>query len=238
MTDETQNETSHEEPSDNTPSEQTTEAPAAPAQPDTSWVPKRISEITAARRAAEARATDLEAELHRLKAGQTTEPGEYSAPSQNVEQLARAYAERMVRDQTEVSTLNQRIASINQAGAKEFGDEFDKSIQNLQLAGVGGQDFLNVIANVPKAEAVITWLGKTENLNEAMRITTLGPVRMGIELTELSRKASKELGKQISKAPAPIETIEGRSGSDGREPDASDTKAWLEWRNKTRKTKR
>jgi len=225
-----------------------TPAPAAnePAPaPDHSWVPKRISEITAARRAAEARAAELEAENARLRAAQTAAPADptsAAAPvpaNQSVEQLARAYAEKMVRDQAEASTVNQRIQAINEAGAKEFGDQFEKSVQNLQMAGIGGADFLRVLTNVPKAEAVVTWLGKSENLNEAMRMATLDPVQMGIELTKLSSKAVKDLKPQISKAPPPIETVGGSgNGGDDTMPDPKDSKAWMAWRAKTRKSRR
>lgn len=226
-----------------------TEVPAAEvkqeAKPDTSWVPRRISEITAARRAAEARAAELEAENQRLRAAQMTTPGgdgtNTSAPASNqsVEALARAYAERMVNEQRAQDTLSQRIGEINTAGAKEYGDEFEKSVQNLQMAGVGGPEFLRVLSNIPKAEAVVTWLGKSENMNEAMRVATLDPIQMGIELTKLSAKAAKDLGKQVSKAPDPIKPLDaGGGGATEAEPDPKDTKAWMAWRSKTKKTRR
>lgn len=229
---------------------QTTEAAPevaaeAPKPADTSWVPRRISEITAARRAAEARAAELEAEVQRLRAAQVSAPSGdgqpvmHQQPAESVDQLARAYAERMVTQQREQESLNQGIARINEAGTKEFGDDFEKSVQNLQMAGVGGPDFLKVLTNIPKAEAVVTWLGKTENLNEAMRVATMDPMQMGIELTKLSSKAAKDLGKQISKAPEPIKTLDtSGGGSDGAEPDPKDTAKWMEWRNKTRKSRR
>ncbi|PYE21338.1 hypothetical protein C7410_115181 [Paraburkholderia silvatlantica] len=209
-------------------------------KPDTSWVPRRISEITAARRAAEARVAELERENAELKSrGAPSEEPQPAPSSQSVDQLAKAYAERMVREQREQETLTQRIGEVNAAGTKEYGEEFDKSVQNLQMAGVGGPDFLRVLTNIPKPEAVVTWLGKPENLNEAMRMATLDPVQMAIEFTKLSSKASKELGKQISKAPPPIQPVEGRAGaSDGVEPDPSDTQAWMAWRSKTKKTRR
>jgi hypothetical protein len=208
-------------------------------QPDTSWVPKRISEITAARRAAEARVAELEAELARARQvqqpgteGQQTQP----APSnQSVEELAKAYAQRMVKEQTEQQTMKQRIDAINEAGAKEFGDDFEKSVQNLNLAGIGGPEFLKVLTSIDGAEKVVTYLGKNENINEAMRIASLDPIQMGIEMMKISGKAAKALSKQISRAPAPIDPIDGGGGgsvSDGVEPDPSDTKKWLAWRNK------
>jgi hypothetical protein len=224
-------------PADPAPTE-----PEVKTAPDTSWVPKRISEITAARRAAEQRAADLEAEVARLRAAQTSAPVEgqqqQTAPP-DIDKLARSYAERMVRDQTEVQTMNQRIESINAAGAKEFGDDYEKSVQNLGMAGIGGPDFLKVLTNIDGAEKVVTWLGKNENINEAMRIASMDPIQMGIELTKLSPKAAKALGKQISKAPPPVEPVGGGGGSsDGAAPDPKDTKAWMEWRNKNRKSRR
>lgn len=211
---------------------------------DTSWVPKRIGEITAARRAAEARALAAEQEAARLaqllaqssSSASAAEPGRESA--QNVEALAKAYAERMIREQRETESMSSRIAEINAAGAKEFGDEFESSVKNLQMAGVGGQDFLRVITNVPKAEAVVTWLGKPENLEDAMRIASLDPVQMGIEMTKLSSKAVKSFGKQVSKAPPPISTVDSSAPARSEvEPDASDVAAWIKWRQNTKKVR-
>jgi hypothetical protein len=206
-------------------------------RPDTSWVPKRISEITAARRAAEARVAELEAELARAR--QQPQPTEGQQPqqapqsNQSVEELAKAYAKRMVAEETAQSTLNQRITAINEAGAKEFGEDFDKATQNLNMAGIGGLDFLKVLTSIDGAEKLVTYLGKSENINEAMRIASLEPTQMAIEMMKLAPKAAKSLSKQISKAPPPIDALDGRSGAeDSTEPDPSDTKKWLAWRNK------
>jgi hypothetical protein len=213
----------------------------APKQ-DTSWIPKRISEISALRRAAEERAAAAEAELARLRAQQPVpndveQPHNVAQSPQSVEQLARAYAEKLVRDQREQETLTSRIAEINAAGTKEFGEDFERSVQNLNMAGVGGMEFLRVITNIPNAEKVVTWLGKSENLNEALRISTMDPVQMGIELTKMSATATKALTKQLSKAPPPISPIDGSSKSDGAEP-AIGSPEWFKWRNETARRKR
>lgn len=220
----------------------------APAAPDTSWVPRRISEITAARRAAEQRAAEAEAEAQRLREQLAARPADPAAapvthgtaPSQaDFDRLVQARAESIANQRTQESTLNQRITAINDAGLKEYGEDFDKATQNLNMAGIGGPDFLKVLTNIPKAAALVTWLGKTENLNEAMRIASLDPVAMGIELTQMSTKAAKELGKQISKAPPPIDSVTGNgAGADSVEPDPKNTKAWMEWRSKNRKSRR
>lgn len=211
----------------------------APKAPDTSWVPKRISEITAARRAAEERAQRAEQELAALRAGSGTQEHQaqqtYQTPApQNFEQAVEA----RVRQQTEQSSMNSRIQAINAAGAKEFGDDYEKSVQNLQMAGIGGPDFLRALTKIEGAEKLVTFLGKTENLNDAMRIGTLDPVDMAIELTKMSTKANKALSKQVSKAPPPATTIDGGSGGGGGEPDPSDTAAWMKWRSSNRKSRR
>jgi hypothetical protein len=224
-------------------------ADPAPAVPDTSWVPKRIGEVTAARRKAEeerdaerAKATKLEEELARLRAAHPPADGapvektvQAGMTQEDFDKLVNARAESIANQRTDVESMNSKIAQINAAGTKEFGDDFDKSVQNLNVAGVGGPEFLKVLTNVPQAEKVVTWLGKNENVSEAIRIASMDPVQMGIELTKLSAKAAKELGKQISKAPAPITPVDGRGAptGDGVEPDPSDQKAWIAWRQKS-----
>jgi hypothetical protein len=213
-----------------------TETTEAPKAPDTSWVPKRISEITAARRAAEERANRAEQELAALRAGSGTQEYQTQQTDTSQTQRARTYDE-IAREVRETESMNSRIAAINSAGAKDFGDDYEKSVQNLQMAGIGGPDFLRALTKIDGAEKIVTYLGKTENLNDAMRIGSLDPVEMAIELTKMSGKAAKALSKQISKAPPPASTIDGGSGGAGGEPDPSDP-SWFAWRQKNKKSRR
>jgi flagellar motility protein MotE (MotC chaperone) len=224
-----------------TPVEAVEQQEAVPKQPDHSWVPKRISEITAARRAAEDRAARLEAELAQLRSSATQQvEGEQQIARHdpNFEQLVNARAEALLNQRRSVETMDSRIAEINAAGAKEFGDDYEKSVQNLQMAGVGGPEFLKVLTSVEGAEKLVTYLGKAENLNDAMRVMSMDPVQMAVELTKMAPKAAKALSKQVSKAPPPATTIDGSGASDGSAPDPSDTAAWMKWRSSNRKTRR
>lgn len=226
-----------------------------PQQPDTSWVPKRISEITAARRAAErraeeaeARAREQEAELARLRAAQGAPAADGAPPvakptpqmsQEDFDKLVNARAAAVAKQNSERESMNSRINAINEAGKTEFGADFDKAADTLNGMGVVTPDFLRVLTNIDNAAKVVAFLGKPENLNEAMRVASLDPVQMGIEMVKLSEKATKAFAKQVSKAPAPIESVSGRSASsDGVEPDPSDHKAWIAWRAKNKKTRR
>lgn len=200
------------------------------------WVPKRMAEITAQRRAAEQRAEEerqrreaLEAQLAQFQNGSE----QTQQPHHNVQEMARIMAEQIVQERTGQQQLVDKLAGIEAAGKKEFGEKYDTAVNQLAMAGIGGPEFLNVVANVPNAEKVITWLGQADNVGEAIRLAGLPPVQMAIEMAQLSTKAAKELSKQVSKAPPPVTTVDGGgSGGDGAEPDPKNRKEWIEWRNK------
>jgi hypothetical protein len=215
------------------PQETQPQAQEEPKTAPTDWALRRIAEITAKRREAEAEAARWKEQYERAQALVPAEQQQHQ-PQQNVDQLARAYAENMRAQERE----QERLVSIEAAGRKEFGADFDTAVANLNAAGVGGPEFLRVVAEIPNAEKVITWLGKHDNLGEAVRIAGLSPIQMGIEMTKLSTKAAKEMTKQISKAPAPIQAIEGgSSASDSVEP-AVGSKEWFKWRNENARRRR
>lgn len=198
------------------------------------WVMRRMAEITAKRREAEAEAARWREIAERAQANPSQDAQVTQAPKQDVDQLARAYAENMRAQERE----RERLAQIESAGRKEFGAEFDSAVQNLNAAGVGGPEFLRVIAEVPNAEKVVAWLGKHDNLEEAIRIASLSPIQMGIEMTKLADKATKALTKQVSKAPAPVQHIEGGSSASDQVEPAVGSKEWFDWRNKNARKRR
>jgi hypothetical protein len=162
------------------------------------------------------------------------------SPQENIQELAMTYAKQIADKQLQEQSFVNRMTEIEKNAKEEFGDVYDKSVTNLQLAGVGGQDFLQALAAIPAPEKVITFLGKSENINEAIRIANLSPMQMGVELTKLSSKATKELGKQKSNAPAPVGDVDGGSSrsSGGAEPIPSDTQAWIKWRSENARRRR
>jgi hypothetical protein len=217
------------------PAPQPTEEPQEKKSEAPEWAMRRMAEITAKRRAAEEEAARWREMYERSQTAATTNPEAPAAqPGQNVDQLARAYAETLRAQERE----RERLADIEKAGRKEFGAEFDTAVSNLNAAGVGGPEFLKVIAEIPNAQKVVAWLGKSDNLDEAIRISSLNPIQMGIEMTKLADKASKELTKQVSKAPPPVQHIDGgSSGSDQVEPKVG-SKEWFKWRNETARKRR
>ena len=210
-----------------TPHEEVQEKKAEPPE----WAMRRMAEITAKRREAEADATKWREMYERMQANSNSDA---SSSQPDIDHLARTYAESMRAQERE----RDRLVQIETAGRKQFGTEFDTAVNNLNAAGIGGPEFLKVIAEIPDAEKVVAWLGKHDNLGEAVRISGLSPVQMGIEMTKLANKATKEMTKQVSKAPAPIQHIAGgSSSSDQVEPDPS-SKEWFKWRQQNARKRR
>jgi hypothetical protein len=205
-----------------------------PKQEPPEWVMRRMAEITAKRRAAEEEAARWREMYERSQTAAPVAGDPAQVPPQNVDQLARAYAENMRAQERE----RERLAQIESAGRKEFGADFDSAVANLNAAGVGGPEFLKVIAEIPDAQKVVAWLGKHDNLGEAIRISGLNPIQMGIELTKLAGKASKDLTKQVSKAPPPVQHIEGGSSASDQVEPAVGSKEWFDWRNKNARKRR
>ena len=194
------------------------------------WARKRMGELAAAKNSAAEQLAALKAQMQNQP-----EPQQQYHPqnTQNIEELATQIANQRVQEQTFLNRMNE----IEKNAKAEFGQEYDRSISNLNLAGVGGNDFLQAIASVPNPEAVITFLGKSENVGDAIRIANLSPLQMGIELTKLSSKAVKSFSKQVSRTPPPMSEVGGgSSGTSGTvEPDPSDHQAWIAWRNKNKR---
>lgn len=196
------------------------------------WATRRFGELTAARKEAERRAAEAEQQLRQFQSQQVAaDPSQQPVVHANVDALARVYAESIADERIKQQEFSRSLKSIEDNGRQEFGEEFDRSISNLGMAGVGGVDFLQVLGSLPNPAKVVHWLGRPENMGEAVRIGGLAPVQMAIELAQLAPKAAKEVARPVSKAPAPITPIDGVASADGA-PKLG-TQEWFEHRNKT-----
>lgn len=212
-------------------------APAEPTNQLPDGIVRRFGELTAARRAAEEEVSRLRAEVEQLHAQTTQNNQNTEQPqTQDYQQLVNQMVEQGIAQRMAQQQVQQKVQSIESAGREKYGQEFDRSVQNLTMAGVGGQSFIDALTNVKGSEAVVRYLGDTANLDEALRIAQMNPVQMALTISELAPKAAKQYAKPISNAPAPMGNLDGARGSssDG-EPSASDTRAWMEWRNKNKR---
>jgi len=196
------------------------------------WARRRMGELAEQKRTAAEKAAALEAQLNQFSQAPAT-----AAPQEDVMKMA----QQIARQELEQRQFVEKMTSIEQTAKKEFGEDYDRSISNLSMAGVQSNDFLRALAEIPNPEKVLVYLGKSENVGDAVKIANMSPLQMGIELTKLSTKAAKELSPTKSRAPAPVADVDGSSSSrssGGAEPPMSDTVAWMEWRKANARKKR
>jgi hypothetical protein len=198
------------------------------------WARKRMGELAAQKNAAKEEAAKFQAQLAQFQQQQPEATPQFQSQDEMMK-----YAERIAAEKLAQQTFVQKMGQIEASAKEQFGEEYDKAISNLSLAGVQSNDFLQALAEIPNPEKVLVYLGRSDNVNEAIRVANLSPMQLGIEMTKLSQKAAKELSKQRSSAPAPISDVGGGSSSSGggAEPPMSDTAAWVAWRNKTKKSR-
>lgn len=238
-------------PAENTPPE-TTEQQQPKENND--WAKRRLSEVAAQRRAAEERAREYENEIIKLKAErdnwrrqnmegdqqiQQQVNRDYShLPQEDIDAIVNQRVEQKLRDQTQQSDFDKRVGDLNVKAEKEFGTAYADSVQNLQAAGVGGREFLDVLTSVDNPEKLIVWLGQDANIDAAMNLSNLPLHRMGAEMQRLALRAAKDMAKKKSNAPAPIDPVNGSHVGTGGEPDPSNTSAWMKWRAETARKRR
>lgn len=212
------------------------EAPAKPKQKP--WWQKRIDEVTREkheeRRAREALQAQLEAVTTRRTADAAKPEGEAEEPrltAADVERLAEEKAQTRAREIATNRAYDEACNSAFEKGVAEVGeDEFQAAVKTLQTVA-GDRYNANVLPIAMQTDAphkVLFALGSDPD--EAERILSLPPVRMAIEMDRLAMARGK--GKAVSKAPAPIRTVETNGTLPGGLSDALKDEEWIERRNK------
>ncbi|MGN8022266.1 hypothetical protein ACTJJ7_16305 [Phyllobacterium sp. 22229] len=219
--------------------EDTGEEPAeAPAEPEVeqpkpekkklSWETRRINELTAKRREAEQRAAELEAENGRLRgipAEERTTENTTQQPS--VEEIRRQEREAIRREEQiriDTDRFNQACNATFEKGVADipdFVDARDTLMNSLGDEVARKPEFLQIITELDNGHQVFAELGR--NPEEAERILRLTPVKMALEIAKMGDKLAKPVVKPVSKVPAPVTPIGGKTTVASRldDPDVS-----------------
>lgn len=217
-----------EEPAEGTPpvpSEGEQPSSPAAAPPTVDWRDRRIAQLTARRHQLE-----QELEQYRQQIPPAAPPPSPQVGDAEFQRLVNEAAEQRAR--TEL--FNRQCNEVAQAGRLAFTD-FDARISALR-GMVDPSDsnqsqqynrFLEAAIETGEGAKVLHTLGG--DVNEAMRILSLSPTRMAVELTKLAVGGSRE----VSSAPRPIRPVGTRSPVTEIEPDDPDaadklsTETWM-----------
>ncbi len=185
------------------------------------WQVKRLAKVTAAAKAAEARAAALAEENEALKdlAGRGDGGGDTSTSTTTAQPGARVYTEAEFQAEAArragVTTLNQKVDVIYDK-AVELDPKFTERLGPLREA-VGEDlakrpDFFKALTKLDNGAEVINALSK--NLDHFSEILEGDPVDLALELAKMDRQVKKAPGG----TPAP-----SRAGTTHRPPKTIDT---------------
>lgn len=184
----------------------------------TDWRMKRIATLTA----------QLKEEKAKNAASPPAAAGAGAAPQAGTAEFDAAVAQA-ARAQYEWETFNNNCNAALAAGRAAFPTEFDQRLGGLlQLVDqtdraslAAYQGFLAAAIKAGSPEKIIHELGG--DLNEAMRVMSLGPIDMAIELAKRSVRLSAPAAPAAeTKVPAPPSQSVGGKGSANESIDPSD----------------
>lgn len=199
------------------------------------WAVKRIGDLTRQRHEAERKAEQAVQEAAQYRAIlEQMQKGDDQAPTPKGQpEDIDALVERRAAEKAQQQAIAARGQSVAKAGADAFED-FPQAIQTLDALGITPEQVSNLLG-MDDAHQVIYQLGK--NPEEAARILALPPIQQGRELERIAAKAAQAPApKPVSKAPQPITPVDSVAAAE-KAPSKMTTAEWMEWRNKTAKTR-
>ncbi|RQZ17241.1 hypothetical protein DIE15_12265 [Burkholderia sp. Bp9031] len=204
-----------------------TEQPAAAVEqqpqekPKNDWVQRRIDQLTREKHEEKRQREALEARLRELQPDATTTTTQPMTADQ-----IRAEATRLIAQEKFDTACNR----VFDAGKTEFPD-WDTSLRTFQMLGGASQDFLEAVTSMDSGHKVLHHLG--QNPEEAERLLSLPPLRMALELARLETTVGQAKPAPVSKAPAPISPVGGKSAP--VEPaEFATTADYVAWRRRNR----
>lgn len=199
------------------------------AKPKTPWYERRLRQQSA-KIAEMARHQEMQAQLIETLYGQRSadggEQGE-QPPAKPAPVLTEAAIEAKARELVEAQSFNSACNAANDEGVKQYGEAFRQSVQTLQAIGVMDRTFLQAAIDTDKPAAVIHYLG--QNPEEMERISGLSPTKMAVALERVASKATAKGAAPVSKVPAPVKPVGGKTVSEG-DPNKMSMADWLKWR--------
>ena len=204
------------------------EEPPPPQPKRVPWQAKRIDALTAQSKAEKERADTLQRQLEEVSSraaayealyGRNDDPPPAATPaaaSGAGRALTEADVEARAKELADIRALNDRLENLYERGASELGDSWKTRVSQAgQAFGADLMqrvDFFSALSKLPNAVEVYHSL--TGDLDHMSDVLAMSPLDLGMELANMSAKLSaKPKAPAVSRAPAPIDPIDGQSGS-------------------------
>lgn len=223
------------------PAENDTATPEQAAKKGQARLERKLNRLYRERAEAVARADLLQAQLQSRPVEQPKGRPKFEDFNYDPEKFATAIAEfergnaiteYESKRQKDAQDAQQKALSESWRTKVERGDtkydDFDSVVGDLKPV----KPWSAAIIQAENGEDVAYFLGK--NTKEAQRIDALDPLSQILEIGRISATlaAAPAQKPNISKAPKPIDPLQGTTGGAKGEPDPNDTEKWVKWRQK------
>lgn len=201
------------------------------------WFQKRIDKLTAQKAALQ---QQLETALLRVNTPKPAEPGspQNVVPPQHPQGID-PEAMRLAQQIVEQQQFAEKCNNLVDTGKEKYGEAFEETMQNMRAAGAIGEvdpGFIQAVLDLENPVKVFHTLG--QDPDEATRLLNLPPRKQIIELARLDAKLTKPPVVKISQAPPPITPVGGAAKAEvSLEDPKLSMEAWIEQRNKTRRSR-
>ena len=126
-----------------------------------------------------------------------------------------SYAVMAAVYQTKIDAARERLQGIDQAA---------RFVGSMPLSPIACE----VIAESDKAAELTHWLADPKNEHEVRRILSLPPSSQAVELArQEGRLTAPQPVRRISKAPAPVQTVSGGTGTAGVNLETADMETYM-----------
>ena len=204
------------------------EDPAPPQPKRVPWQAKRIDALTAQSKAEKERADELARQLEEARSraaayealyGRNDDPPAPAASPPapgGTRTFTEADVEARAREIAEIKTLNDKLEGLYEQGASQHGESWKARVNQAgQAFGADLMqrvDFFKALSKLPNAVDVYHSL--TGDLDHMSDVLAMDPLDLGMELANMSAKlGAKPKAPPVSRAPAPIDPIDGQGGS-------------------------
>ncbi len=168
-------------------------------------VQKRIDKLSFESKSNAERAEAAESRIKALE--MLLEAGGGEVPKSEPGTVTDADVDKRAAELLAVRTFNEKCDTVWAKGEKDFGEGFKDNVGMLRALGVMQVPFVEAVMETAAPERVLNALGADPD--EAVRIASLPPIRQAIALDRMAAKLATPAKPQISKVPAPINTLDG-----------------------------
>jgi hypothetical protein len=219
------------------------EKPEDKPKPEKDWRDKELAKKHAKIKESERREAELQQRIKDLEAlaESRTAPVEGDPPVRREAPLAAPKVDNTEAVKAEAQKLyqqdkfNEACLAAEAKGKEVYKDEFEKAVSTIQTLGGFDPDTMVGILATDDPSKILYELGK--NPDEYHRIMELDPKKRIVEMTKMAMSAAPK--PKLSDAPAPVDPVGGRGGSndDNELRDDLDDDEWNRRRDRQEKAR-